>query len=291
MATVTPADIASWPAPNYDHPHTRIPILAGLEIPFAIIMTAFVATRFYGRACITKILGADDWVMLAAWAFTLSQSLNNLAGIPYGNARHLWDVRPETVPTAMKLALVAQALFPPAAALTKISVCMTYLRIFPSKLNRYFCYVAIGYEVCWGIASFFGGIFMCIPVSTYWDVTSPHGSCIDEKAFLMATAALNNVSDFLIFLWPARFLWQVQLPTKQRLGLIAMFAMGSLVCIAGVCRIWYFTVYFASYDAFWEGSIIYSILAVETDLGVIFGCLPGCKPVVAACFPVVFGTS
>jgi len=61
-----------------------------------------------------------------------------------------------------------------------------------------------------------------------WDPTITQKTCIDFRAAFLAAAALNSFSDFLVFLWPARALWNIQLPVKQRVGLILVFAVGCM---------------------------------------------------------------
>lgn len=52
-------------------------------------------------------------------------------------------------------------LFYPITTLTKISVCIGYLGLFPGKKNRLFCYVMIGYSSMYGVALFFAHVFQC----------------------------------------------------------------------------------------------------------------------------------
>lgn len=68
------------------------------------------------------------------------------------------------------------------------------------------------------------------------------------RATLVAIAALNSFSDFAVYLYPAKPLWSLHLPVKQRLGLIFLFSVGLLVCVAGVLRMYYLEVFFDSYD-------------------------------------------
>lgn len=68
------------------------------------------------------------------------------------------------------------------------------------------------------------------------------------RATLVAIAGLNSLSDFLVYLWPAKPLWSLQLPLKQRIGLILIFAVGATVCVAGSLRIYFLERYFTSYD-------------------------------------------
>jgi hypothetical protein len=78
-------------------------------------------------------------------------------------------------------------------------------------------------------------ILRCTPIRGYWEVSAKQ-SCINIRATLVAVAGLNCASDILVYLWPAKPLWSLQLPLKRRLGLIFIFAVGLVVCVAGICR-------------------------------------------------------
>lgn len=73
--------------------------------------------------------------------------------------------------------------------------------------------------------------------------------CVNLRATLVVIAALNSSSDFMVYLWPAKPLWSLRLPLKQR---IVLFSMGLLVCVAGVLRMYYFEVFYQSYDTLCE---------------------------------------
>lgn len=44
-------------------------------------------------------------------------------------------------------------------------------------------------------------------------------------------------------------------------------------------RIWYFFVWFKADDKFWEGVWIFILPAIETNMGIVCGCLPACRPI------------
>jgi hypothetical protein len=52
----------------------------------------------------------------------------------------------------------------------------------------------------------------------------------------------------LIFLWPAKDLASVQISIRQRITLITMFCLGVIICIAGLFRVWYVSIYVKSWD-------------------------------------------
>jgi hypothetical protein len=70
-----------------------------------------------------------------------------------------------------------------------------------------------------------------------------------------------------------------------------MFSLGVLICIAGVCRIWYTSVFINSYDLLYEGAALYAIVAIETSIGIICGCLPACKPLMSKMLPGRFSST
>jgi hypothetical protein len=73
------ADKASWPPQNLINPVTREWLIIGVEVPITFLAIVFVALRFYARTCIKKVLGGDDWVMLAAMVCISSFSSSWLA--------------------------------------------------------------------------------------------------------------------------------------------------------------------------------------------------------------------
>ncbi|GME34084.1 putative integral membrane protein [Neofusicoccum parvum] len=250
-------------------------------------------TQILFRAVLRHILAWDDWLMLPAWACLTTVTVTSLYSTMRLNlTRHLWDVKPEWVMEALRINIIFEILYPIGVALTKVSICLNYLRIFPMQtFNDYFCKGAIIYSVCWCISTMIPQIDQyvnCPPVANQEDRIRINRDCINQQAFLITTAALNSFSDLCIFLWPARFIWGMHVPKDQRLGLVGLFCVGVIICVAGVLRMWFFTVWFKSRDPYWDGVWNYIILALETNVGLICACLPCCKPLLVRLLPCVF---
>jgi hypothetical protein len=66
------------------------------------------------------------------------------------------------------------------------------------------------------------------PASTYWNIFKYIGraKCLNIKAIYYFHSAQNTLSDFLIFLWPARDLLNVKVSLRQRITLTCMFSLG-----------------------------------------------------------------
>jgi len=149
----------------------------------------------------------------------------------------------------------------------------------------------------------------CRPARSYWDSSVPAEWCVNSTAFNLTTAALNSFSDFLVYLWPARYIWHVQLPKSQRLGLIfvfvigcgsvvgslsdhiltnaghavqVLFVCGSFTKLSTVLRCSVWTPFqFFSISLPWsdDGAAVWASSSVETNVGIIFTCIHAIKPV------------
>ncbi|KAL1603838.1 hypothetical protein SLS60_005430 [Paraconiothyrium brasiliense] len=130
----------------------------------------------------------------------------------------------------------------------------------------------------------------CRPLNAYWD-KDVKITCVDMHANMIAIGAINTATDFIIYLWPARYLWRIQLPLKQRLGLVFVFTCGLVVCVAGVFRMIYLQRYFTNIDLLWDAALTTSLGIVEVNIGILCGCLPCVKPLLVKFLPTLFGSS
>ena len=96
---------------------------------------------------------------------------------------------------------------------------------------------------------------------------------------LVAQTIINVVTDFMIYVLPMPTLFYLRLPSSQRIGLMILFGVGGVIVIAGSFRAyWVHYVLYDTYDVTWEGFQLWIWTAVETNVGVICGCIPALKP-------------
>ena len=146
------------------------------------------------------------------------------------------------------MALTQQTLFGPTVSFTKISILLFYRRIFPETYMVILIWVGVVVQGLFAVTNAFGALFQYIPIASFWDPTIPGYKCIKQYEFLAAMAVINTLSDLYVFVLPMFSFSKLQMPRKQRLGLMFVFGLGLVVCVAGIVRIWYITVYFKSYD-------------------------------------------
>lgn len=87
-------------------------------------------------------------------------------------------------------------------------------------------YLVIGTVIIYAFVAVFMTIFLCSPVSTFWEKSFRAPGCYDFKNALYISASLNILTDLLIILLPLPGLKRLMLPTSQKIGLMAVFAVG-----------------------------------------------------------------
>ena len=112
--------------------------------------------------------------------------------------------------------------------LIKLSIILFLLRLFPVASFRPFAYITMFVVVGNYVPTAIISIVSCNPPSKTWDLTIVKGSCINKNAFYVASSVINVVTDIMIYLLPLRTVWTLQLPLRQRLGLLLVFMTGLL---------------------------------------------------------------
>jgi hypothetical protein len=113
--------------------------------------------------------------------------------------------------------------------LVKVSILFFYLRVFPKKSFRLLCWLMIAFCTANMLAFVLVTIFQCRPISFAWAKTSMHeGTCLNYNAAAWTNAGVNILQDFLIVVLPLHELRSLQLCKAKKLGVYAMFGMGSL---------------------------------------------------------------
>ncbi|KAK6338572.1 hypothetical protein TWF730_002635 [Orbilia blumenaviensis] len=276
-----PEVLASWPKPNYINPENQTAVLIGIEVTLCVITAIVMGLRLYSRGILTKSIGSDDWLMTGALFCAIGLTIANCLAPQWGWGVHLYDFKPEWLVPARKLAIATEFLFVPCVGLTKLSILVFYHRVFSSKSFRLFVYAGVAYVVLYSISSIVVVFLQAIPLRAYWD-KSIHGKFIDGQVAFMVFGVLNCLSDLYVFFLPIREVWGIQLPKKQRVGLVLVFALGSVVCIAGIVRIYYIWIVFSptNWDFTYQGAPLYIATAIEGDLGILCASLPALKPLI-----------
>ncbi len=110
----------------------------------------------------------------------------------------------------------------------KDSILCQYLRFFVETHYRRAAWFLIGFISVGGLAFILTSCFACRPVASFWDRSIEGGRCIALMAFWFCLAAFNILTDIAVWLLPMPVPKSLQLPKKQKISLIGVFALGGL---------------------------------------------------------------
>ncbi|KAF1950012.1 hypothetical protein CC80DRAFT_247354 [Byssothecium circinans] len=284
-----PEVIESWPQPNYVNPETHDWSGAIICIAFLAISITVFTTRMWARYTITKNVGVDDWIVACAILPLVGTTISTVLAIRiYGLQWHVWDQTKHTNVTSRRAIIAIEMTYLAATCLTKISILCFYKRITSRTISRTFVYciwASMGFVIAYFVAFSIALITMCNPVEGYWRLFDAswrkHNkvNCHNEGAIIISAVVISTVQDFFICALPALLVWNLQIPKRQKLALIALFGMGILTSICGVMRTYYAVyVYYGTYDISWYSYYGWIWTVIEADLGVVCASAPALKP-------------
>lgn len=104
---------------------------------------------------------------------------------------------------------------------------MQYYRVLAMKATRIASSVMIAVLATYGTWAVLSAFLNCIPVEKFWSPSVP-GHCLSEKGLWFSNAAMHISTDIAIFLIPIPGLLALQLPKRQKIAVVAIFALGGL---------------------------------------------------------------
>lgn len=141
-----------------------------------------------------------------------------------------------------------------------------------------------------GIWSICSTLFMCAPIAFFWN-PALQGKCLNRHAIWFSNAAMNILTDFVIFILPMPVLRELHLPRRQKCALIGVFALGAFVVLTSVLRLKSLYTISVSRDVTWDNGGAAAWSSVELNVGIICASLPTLRKTISKFFPAAFSAS
>ncbi|TKX19897.1 hypothetical protein C1H76_8095 [Elsinoe australis] len=243
-----------------------------------------VVGRLYSHLAITKNFGIEDIFIIFAWLFSMLVVISFVYQDKNGLGYHASDLMPEEVGAFLKYFWITLWAYNGALTCTKFSLLFQYKRIFVTPRFQIAVKVMIGILVLYGLWTFFGCIFICWPISFFW-THQGEGKCIPTWPLFIGNTVMNIITDFMVILSPMPVLTNLHLPKRQKLALMAVFAVGGFVIIVSILRLAQFIKSNGATDFSWENVILGIWSVTECTVGIICSSVPALKPLVVRLFP------
>jgi hypothetical protein len=163
-----------------------------------------------------------------------------------------------------------------ALMLVKLSIVVSYLRVFPTTLFRRTMYALSAAIVSVWICSILVTIFQCKPVQGAWDFTLPR-NCLPIVRFYYFTTAFSIFTDFLLCTLPLPVFWRLKVPARQKYVVSMLFAVGLFATVASALRISVLQGV-ESLDVTMGSVPTMKWSVVEVGTGIVCACIPCLKP-------------
>ena len=79
-------------------------------------------------------------------------------------------------------------------------------------------------------------IMICIPIASFWDPQIPSVHCMPQSKLFYLDIALALVTDTIILIIPIPLTWNLRMPWKRKLRVIALLGLGGIAVVTTVYR-------------------------------------------------------
>ncbi|KLU82113.1 hypothetical protein MAPG_01190 [Magnaporthiopsis poae ATCC 64411] len=251
----------------------------------------FVALRFYTRRQVLRILGAADWCILAAWVFATGVMVASVDQIYTGQGRHIWDTDPADLALGIRASWYSILFYSLTVCFVKISILLLYFSFFTIGWAWWTARVIMGFVVVSNVWTIGSVLTACIPLQAFWDAAARNGALCQSEQIWWFNNGLHVATDFFIFALPLPVIWNLRLPWRQRLAVVALFALGFFVCILATVRLVLLvnTTRTPGSDITWNTASNTYWTCIEVNLAIACACGVTLKPLIVRRFPRLFG--
>ncbi|KAI1316486.1 hypothetical protein F5Y16DRAFT_393128 [Xylariaceae sp. FL0255] len=234
-----------------------------------VLSTVFIFLRVMSRWKLGDF-GWDDWTMFLSYFFSLAFLADYILCATVGGAGYPVETYTIAQLNAFsKILYAGNMIYDSAVCLSKASVIFYYRRIF--AFNRSFhIYTIILLGLLMGIyiAESFALTFADYPVEAQWNVEIPHTQIRDIPLWL--SGALTFIAiDVLIIVTPIFHIWNLKMATDRKLGIAALFLLGSVVTVATILKVIYVATQINLNNATYTGTNVILWAGLEIYLSII----------------------
>ncbi|KAK5662176.1 hypothetical protein OQA88_8081 [Cercophora sp. LCS_1] len=251
------------------------------------VATVAVALRFWARAGIMRVVGLEDWFILAALLFSVGVTACLGLQLRLGLGKHVVYVPPDDLAEYFKISIITTIIYVLSLTFTKLSILCLYIRVLTYDYVRLAAKTLLG-MVLLSHAYILATLFTaCVPLDAFWDFSKRETSFCQPLPVYWSHAGLNIVTDFLIFMLPLTVMHKIRTHRPQKIALFAIFILAFSVCIISLTRALLLArdVDRGATDVTWDAAGTANWNSFEINIAILCACLTTMKPVFARFFP------
>ncbi|KAK7979840.1 hypothetical protein PG989_012297 [Apiospora arundinis] len=266
-----------------------------ISITFGVLSGFFVLVRLGFKLFVLKTdIGMDDWAVLATVLAGIPSSIINSHGVkPNGLGRDVWTLRDDQITNFGMYFYILEILYFTQISLVKLSLLFFYMRIFPGRGIRRLLWATVVFNCLFGLSFSLVAVFQCSPIPFYWEKWDGlhQGTCFNINAMGWSNAAISIALDIWMLAIPLWQLRSLKLHWKKKIGVAAMFSVGTFVTIVSILRLQSLVHFAESRNPTWDQFDVANWSTIEINTGIICACMPSLRLLLVKLFPKVLGGS
>ncbi|KAL2202977.1 hypothetical protein CC79DRAFT_1191826 [Sarocladium strictum] len=250
----------------------------------AMLGVAFLSLcgRLYVRSVMIKQFGWDDGAAIFAFLMVFGSGFAVIYQTNFGFATHVYFLDPVDISLYLRTFYVSIVFYNTALFGIKLTFLLQYWRIIAIQRMKKVFYVAMFVVLGASFSQIPVQIFTCTPIAAFWDPVNHPGWCIDNQVQWFSNAALNILTDVIVFILPLPVISKLNLAKGQKYSLLGIFCLGFFTVALSVARIRFLKL---TEDMTWTNveAAIWSI--AELSSGVVCSSLLTLRPLAVRVFP------
>ncbi|OCL12389.1 hypothetical protein AOQ84DRAFT_155692 [Glonium stellatum] len=253
----------------------------------ALTLLAVMLRLMARLPCCGGQFGLDDWAIIVAMLPVLPLTGLSVVLANEGLGKDMWTVPFDKITHILHIYYFDESFYLSSLALTKISILLFYLRIFPDRGFRRSVYFTMACCAAYIIAFIPITVFQCRPINLAWKRWDGEhkGNCINLNAEGWTASGFNIALDIATIVLPLRPLSKLALSRRKKIGIMFMFTLGFFVTVISMLRLKWMIQFANTQNVTWDYVPIGYWSTIEVHVGIICACLPALRALQFRIFP------
>ncbi|ORY10943.1 hypothetical protein BCR34DRAFT_614882 [Clohesyomyces aquaticus] len=255
------------------------------------ISTIVVVLRLWIRKRVTVLVwGVDDWLIIPGQLLSIAMIVNVILMIRTGGlGKHIYDVQYSTIYRCFQLEFSGVLLYFITVFFIRMSIAASLYRFIglSSRPKRILMHATSLLLILQFLVQVLAYVFAYSPISAGWnmDVRIAGFKSIDLALEIFVLTIVYLLTDVWLLVLPIYTIWNLQLPTRARVGVLWIFVFGFVACVGAVVKTVFVRRTFESWDPTWHG-VNFTVGAVtEITFGAISASMPALNHIIVHTLP------
>ncbi|KAI1202871.1 hypothetical protein F5X97DRAFT_191629 [Nemania serpens] len=248
------------------------------------LTTVFAAMRIYVKAAIMKSFSIPDYLTIVAYGLFVGLSyVYYRFELDIGLFTHEWDISLRGLGVYLYLFFICVSLYTLILPTLKVAILLDWMTLFVPRGRRpifwWLCQALLWANIIFYLTLFVLAQLICMPISLFWNPFTKGHCAPNGRVAEITSAAINLVSDVVIFVLPQTTIWNLHTTQGKRVGIAAIFAIGLIAVASSIARVVSVLSYYDSRDTI-AGAAPFLLWTVA-EIAAIFLvlCVPSCPRV------------